>query len=765
MGTGQEGGVLGDKGLVGLFHMYGIRYGIGEEDIVKLKALFLVIVFCLATTALAADEMDSFAKRLAGAKGQAEKDEIYKLMGDYQAGKSEYGKAAEAYLKALPGIRDRLTEDELTQVAVYLAWGGKLKEAEMELRHILRKNPANSRAHGHLAKVLLWSGDLEGAISEADKVLAEQPNERDAVLAKADGLRYKGEADRAIALYKGLLERSEDFDARLGLSYALLDKGDPAQARAQASLLDPAYPYQKQEVEKLNEELKKPRPVIPAAELPQKEYRKLPPNLPLANVPMGKERPEAPLAEILKQQGDGYAAANDYKLAAEKYEYALGLPNSFSAEERTRMATAMSWGGRGKAARSELESILAKEPSNIPARIQLARVLLWAGDLDSAIREAEKVLAVQPGNRDALLVRADALRRKGLYRAADAQYKPLLAQADEFAVREGQTYSYLTAGDRLRTDENLALLKPNYPYEKEEYARIGVDRDWAFRPRVYAGLSYYEDKDDNKVTTYSGGIQFCLANWKTSLDYRHFSARAPDRSKESDDVQLSTYSRMPWYGGLGAGIGLAQGRFLTWKALADFDVLYGSVGFLASEQAYYNTAELIDKNIRAMTLAVSTIQRPTDRITLTGSYAYSEYSDHNNSNDVQASAAYQVFRIPAIAVGYRFRYLDFSKQSYGGYFDPQNFIANSIFVNLSFEANRFYGYIEPYIGYQTYKRYGDSQGEMFYGGAGSLGYRVTDRFAVEGMAESGNYGGGSVAYGGGSGWWYYQVGLRVIYLF
>lgn len=727
----------------------------------KFKALFVAaVVFCFATAAVAADEMDTYAKRLAAAKNQAEKNEIYKLMGDYQAGKGDFGKAAEAYLKALPGIRSRLTDDELTEVAVYLSWGGQLKASEKELRYVLGKSPANIRARGQLARVLLWSEDLDGALSEADAVLAKQPKDRDALLVKAEALRYKGEADRAIDVYKSLLASSEDFDARLGSAYSWLDKGDAVQALAQASLLRPAYPYQKQEIEKLNEEIKKPRPAITAAEAPKPR-----PALPLANVPRGENAREVPLSVVLKQQGDAFAEAGDHKSAAEKYEYALALPNSFSPDERLRMATVMSWGGRNKEARRELESILAKDPSNVPVRIQLARVKLWMSELDSAIEESDKVLAAQPGNRDALLVKANALRRKGLYRAADAQYKSLFAQADDFEVREGMAYSFISSGNRLGADENLGAMNPNYSYEKDEFSRLGIDRDWAFRPRAYAGVSYYDDKDDNRVATYNAGGEVWLNNWKTNVDYRHFSARGPAGSKESDDVQLSTYSRMPWYGGLGAGVGLAQGRFLTWKALADFDVLYGSVGFLASEQAYYGSSELIEKNIRVMNLAVNTVQRVTDRITLTGSYAYGDFSDHNSSNDVQASIAYLVFRKPAAAVGYRFRYLDFRKQSGGGYFDPNNYIADSIFINLSFEADRWYGYIEPYVGYQTFSRNNDNTSEVFYGAGGLLGYKVTNRIAVEATAEWGNYGGSGVTAGGESGWYYYQGGLRAVFLF
>jgi hypothetical protein len=468
---------------------------------------------------------------------------------------------------------------------------------------------------------------------------------------------------------------------------------------------------------------------------------------------------------MLKAEGDQLAAANDYKTAAVKYTEALALSRHFSLDQWVRMATVMSWGGKLKEARNELEAILVQEPSNIPARLQLARILLWMSELDAAIRETDTILADYQENRDAILVKADSLRRKGFYRDADRLYNTLLTEKEAFDVREGQTYSYLTRGNQLETDESMALLKPHYLYEQKEMDRLNMDRDWAFRPRLYGGVTFYNDKDDNEVTTYSAGSQFWLGNWKTNLDYSHVTARAPGFSNESDNVQLSTYSRMPWYGGLGGGVGLAHGDIMTWKALADFDVLYGSVSLLASREAYSSTAELIEKDIRALVLSASIIQRPTDRITLSGSYGYRDYSDDNSSHDVQVSAAYLFHRIPAISAGYRFRYLDFRRQSYGGYFDPDNFFANSVFVNLSFWTDHVYGYIEPYIGYQTFDRYGDSKSETFYGAAGSLGYRITNRIAIEGNAEWGNYAGSGIASSGEEGWYYYQIGGRFIFLF
>jgi hypothetical protein len=159
--------------------------------------------------------------------------------------------------------------------------------------------------------------------------------------------------------------------------------------------------------------------------------------------------------------------------------------------------------------------------------------------------------------------------------------------------------------------------------------------------------------------------------------------------------------------------------------------------------------------------ALSVSHRPTDRISLSASYGYRDYSDDNNAHDVMGSASYLVLRKPAaIAIGYRARYLDFRRQSSGGYFDPHNFISNALFVNLSFENGPMYGYVEPYWGYQSFTRNEEGNYSYFGGGAGMVGYRFTKHLAAEATAEGGNY-----AVGSSGAYTYYQIGARLIYTY
>lgn len=718
-------------------------------------AAFLFITLLFLAPAYAAEEPAELQKRLIGTTDATAAD-IHRQIGDFYAADNRYDKAAEAYLKALPVLRERLTTDDRLEIAMRLSWGGKLKEAAEELRFLLKRDPGNLKAQSQLAKVLLWSGKQDEALVEAEAILKRQADNREALFVKAEAMRIKGDGglDTAISIYRGLLAREEDFDTRLGMAFAYFQKGDFEQAKTQTARLKPVYPYQKQELDRLNADIDKSR----AARQAELEA-------------VGDQ------ADRLKKEGDRLADGEKYGTAAVQYEKALAISRAFPAADRLRMAQVLSWGGKHALARSLLEELVAKDPGNLEARVGLMRVFTWTGEFDAALRQADAVLAAAPANRDARLGKANALRYRGFHRKADTYYHALLKEAEDFDVRSGMTYGLIGTGRRTEADRSMAVLKPQFEYQKSEYAALQRDRNWTFRPRVYGGATFYYDNDDNRVTTLPLGTQFFLGDWRTNIDYSRLRAQTEatgptvdgvtlplNVGRETDYVQLSTYARMPWYGGLGGGIGLSDGTFFTWNARADVDVLWGNIGASVANEAYNYTAELIDKNIRSLAFSGWIVQRPTDRITVNASHTYREYSDSNGSHDTQAGIAYLFWRNPSMSVGYRFRHMDFRRQSQGGYFDPDDYQAHSIFLSLGFDARPFYGYVSPYFGYQDYNRNDVNQSGNFGGVGGLLGYWINDRAAVEGFGEWGNSMTGP-SLGAGAGWYYYVVGARIIVSF
>jgi len=201
--------------------------------------------------------------------------------------------------------------------------------------------------------------------------------------------------------------------------------------------------------------------------------------------------------------------------------------------------------------------------------------------------------------------------------------------------------------------------------------------------------------------------------------------------------------------------------FVTGNVRGDFAVGNGTVGIGLAREVFSDTAEIIENRIRVNSARVQTTQRLTDRISLFGSYQYRDYSDDNNAHDFQIAPSYRLLTgTPAISVGYRFRYMNFDRQSLGGYFDPNDFMSHQLFSTISMEKGKFSAYLEPYIGVQSFRRYGDDSTDLIGGVYGSLGYQIAKYLRIEINGEYGNSAAESA-----SGFEYYQIGAALGFTF
>ena len=98
---------------------------------------------------------------------------------------------------------------------------------------------------------------------------------------------------------------------------------------------------------------------------------------------------------------------------------------------------------------------------------------------------------------------------------------------------------------------------------------------------------------------------------------------------------------------------------------------------------------------------------------------------------MQWSTQYALYSKLHIVIGHRFRLLDFHKHGVSGYFDPNNYIANRGFASVYFENSAYYAYVEAYLGYETYRRYGVVSDNSIHGGFGGIGIKPLQNLALE----------------------------------
>ena len=469
-----------------------------------------------------------------------------------------------------------------------------------------------------------------------------------------------------------------------------------------------------------------------------------------------------------KAAGDAWFEKGDKDKAAGEYMLALDTARgSFTFSERVEMASRISWAGEYAKAEAELRLVLLEDPSNTAGRIQLARILSWAGELERALNEIETVLAPDPANTEALLVKAAVMRWKGEAAGAVGVYRNILSRKDDFDARVGLTYALLAAGDKSEAVKSRALVKASGAYQEKELASLDRALGAATKPSVDSRYSYYNDTDFNQVRRFSLIYGFWAGDVKA--DTRYVRVDAHDRFRDNYADSLFASGSYKYRGGrslgLGAGVGLHRlgnrdsSGFITANIKAEEDVMGGRAGLALSNDLLTDTAALIENGVRMSSYSAYGSRPVTGRLTVYGGAGYRRYSDSNTAYDLNITPVYTVLKEGVrLSVGYKLRYLDFDRQSGSGFFDPDNFISNQVFMPASYESGRFYATIEPYFGYQSFKRYAESKSGWFGGGSLAAGYKVAGPLAIELNADGGNS-----AVGTAAGFKYYTAGIKAVY--
>jgi tetratricopeptide (TPR) repeat protein len=468
-------------------------------------------------------------------------------------------------------------------------------------------------------------------------------------------------------------------------------------------------------------------------------------------------------ALLRKKLGDAYIQQEEYTQAAEEFSRALSLaPSAFTTQDRVQMAVHLSWAGRLDEAVLVLRKVLVDEPKNRNARVQLAKILSWTDDLKAAEAEADAVLNKHPSDQEALIVKANVLRWRGDAKASIPVYEKALARGESFEARVGLAYAHLDMGEK---DAAVAIskdLKPAYPYQERELERFSNALCGVRSSHLGIQYSYYKDSDDNRVNRYALLYGFWTGRWESELLYRLTDAVDPVRHEKAEDILVTTRGQL---GSINtrAGAGIVRNRgggggIVVGQAGGDIVLGWGTAGVSASRDMLTDTAQLIDNRIVRTSGALSLTEILFPRITFFQNYRRSGYSDDNSSNDFSFGVRYAATTAaPAVAVGYRFRFWDFRRQSGSGYFDPEDFISHQVFLSLYAEKSGYYGYVEPYVGYQSFNRYDVQNHNTFAGFGATAGWQMKKCTAFEVNAEGSNEAGGAAA-----GFGYYLVGFRLV---
>ncbi|MFN3264448.1 MAG: hypothetical protein ACK42C_06075, partial [Aquificaceae bacterium] len=257
---------------------------------------------------------------------------------------------------------------------------------------------------------------------------------------------------------------------------------------------------------------------------------------------------------------------------------------------------------------------------------------------------------------------------------------------------------------------------------------------------------------------------FWLEDYRLSPYYRYIWAEDNTRDKKAYEFGIELNKRVSenallsgTFGTLSIG---SSEKFIGGAGVSIF-AGRGSLNISLNTSIMTYTAELLQNKIRMTAFAISTFQRINDSVDFSGSYQLRLFSDGNKGHFMILSPAYRLTQSnPNFKIGYRLIYSNYDKHKRMGYFDPKDYISNHIFFALQHNRGNFYVYLEPFIGYQNYKRYNKTNSDLIGGGYASVGFKLSRNTWIALDFEAGNY-----AMQTAAGWKYYQVGVGLRHIF
>jgi len=456
---------------------------------------------------------------------------------------------------------------------------------------------------------------------------------------------------------------------------------------------------------------------------------------------------DAVLAPLYQQAGDVLLRRNQIDRAADAFEQALKRGAlQFPATERRRLAQHLAWAGRLDGAIEALREILEEDPENLDARIDLGSFLSWRGLLVEAGVQADEVLRRDPGNPAAQAVKANAASWRGDSGTAQPLYRELLAEKEEFDVRLNYTHDLLAAGRIVEARASRALIDAADERQRGKLTALDTRIDRYAPPRVLAGVTRYDDSDDNIRDEYKLGSGISLGNLGISAEAERVDTR--DRVRSADVRRLRAAAT--WPGGnslrLRAGIGVARIEDVAdddyFIGYAGADGTLGRLRFSAEleHDVLDETALTVTNRIRRTEADLLASFQFTDHWRLDGDLELYDFSDDNNGWKLELTPQY-VLRVgnPGLRLGYRRIQSAFDRQSGGGYFDPSELYGNQLVLFGTLRGERLRGDIELYGGQQVTRRFGQRQRDEILGGSARLAYDFNRHVSLEAEIEGGNF--------------------------
>jgi len=429
--------------------------------------------------------------------------------------------------------------------------------------------------------------------------------------------------------------------------------------------------------------------------------------------------------------------------AIRRYEKVLSVDPK-NEKARLERAKVLSWSHQYAKSIAAFRELEASEPGNIDAMLGVGRVLSWSGNQPAARQQYLKTLQAHPDSLEAMLGVAQTYAWSGSDAQARTWYNKVLAvdPARREAVM-GMAYLDLESGDRLTAERGATQLATRFPNDDEVVElRTAVKR--AGTPTLRTMYDHIDDTDRNRVDTWGVESAFPSArNSDLTFGYTHYDLE--DFLHQKGTIE-SGYGSLALRPALGQRLILRGGvDRLNGTVGSDRNKLTGRIAYVfgagssfetaltADHRPFRYTTTSLDRGVTLTAYTLSMTTKPNAQLQLTFGGGYWHISDSNNRQSADAALAW---RFPMTGLrtdlSYNFHYFDYDKRLGNGYFDPQNFRANSLQLDLHKDFRTVYATAMAERGVQSFTLAGVSKkNDHFFTYGGTLGIRFSKSVVLE----------------------------------
>ena len=491
---------------------------------------------------------------------------------------------------------------------------------------------------------------------------------------------------------------------------------------------------------------------------------------PPAELPAART-PPATVDELQKRnesaQQLSWAGRYDEALALYAQSLAEDPTNRFALLERAKV---LSWAGRHPESVRAFEQLLQLEPALLDARLGLAGAQAASGELLAARKAYQSILADHPGNAAAMLGLAQSYAWSGDLAEARKRYQDMLSAGVGTREAEiGIAYLDLWQGDVRSANASARRLKAAHPDDRLRATRASA------APFVSVSWDQMDDTDSNLFSGYhleaGTKLPYGVGLRLNYADYDVYTA-GQRGSIRSTQVIADFSPRARHQVEVMAGLDQLEGPTTGSYNVTDWGLAYrfpagktwgGWVS--ARREPYRYSVPLIENRIVVDAFSAGASGRVGDDWFVFAEATAWDTSDDNTrlSANLAANRSWEsgahTFQAGAVT-----RWLDWRKDTNGGYFDPSNFVSlgGTLHAFGPASADKKVDYdVNLEVGLQSFDFMGaHTSQDPYYLLSARVGWQVTAAARLECFAEGGSY-----ASQGSDNWRYTRFGARLVWRF